>query len=97
MLDNLHLVPARSVIVVDVPASVATEPTIAFGRAGATLQLNVATENGLSYQLQSATTLTGQPSDGSNEGAAAVGDGTTKSFDQAIAPTGDKYFRIRVY
>ena len=91
MSDNRHLIPARSVIVVDVPAA-----AIIFGKSGDTLQMNVATENGKSYQLQSATVLTGQPSDWSNVGAAVAGAGTTKSFDQTIGASGDKYFRIQV-
>ncbi len=95
LADNYHLVPARNVIVVDVPPS-ATETTIVFGTAGSNLQMNVATENGKSYQLQSATVLTGSPSDWGNEGAAVAGDGTTKSFDQTIGASGDKYFRIQV-
>jgi hypothetical protein len=94
LADNLHLTPTRQVIVVDVPAT-ATETTIVFGQAGDTLEMNVATETGKSYQLQSATVLTGSPSDWSNEGAAVAGDGTTKSFDQTIG-AGDKYFRIQV-
>jgi hypothetical protein len=60
MADNLHLAPARKVIVVDVPAS-ATETTIVFGAVGNTLQMSVATVNGKTYQLQSATVLTGSP------------------------------------
>jgi len=94
MADNLHLAPARKVIVVDVPAS-ATETTIVFGAVGNTLQMSVATVNGKTYQLQSATVLTGSPLDWSNEGAAVAGDGTTKSFNQTISGS-DKYFRIQV-
>src|SRR5690606_22127483 len=39
--DNMHLVPVRNVIVVEVPAT-ATDTTIVFGAAGNTLQMSVA-------------------------------------------------------
>jgi hypothetical protein len=91
LTDNLHLMPTRSAIVVEV-----TSTTIVFGQAGSTLEMNVVTQTGKTYQLQSATVLTGSPSDWTDEGAPVAGDGTVKTFDQSIAASGDKYFRIRV-
>jgi hypothetical protein len=92
--DNMHLVPVRKVIVVEVPAT-ATDTTIVLGAAGNTLQMSVATATGKSYQLLSTMDLGADPIAWVPEGAAVAGDGTVKNFDQTIG-AGDKYFRIQV-
>ncbi len=71
-------------------------PMIVYGRSGTTLQINVATVSGASYQLQSTTGLGTTPVIWTNDGAAVEGDGGNKSFDQTISAVGDKYFRIQV-
>ena len=68
-------------------------PTILVGTAGGNIQLSFTTQSGVTYQVQSATVLTGAPGDWSNVGSTIAGDGTNKSFTELVGAN-NKFYRV---
>jgi hypothetical protein len=71
------------------------QPTAKLTASGNALTLTFSTQVGFSYQVQSATALTGQSSDWTDEGTAVAGTGSEVS--RPVDQTGSsRFFRIKV-
>jgi hypothetical protein len=71
------------------------QPTIVVTRGGGNIQISFPSENGVQYQLQSSTTVSGLPAGWANEGSAQAGTGGVLSFTPATSGNA-KFFRVIV-
>jgi hypothetical protein len=69
-----------------------TAPILGIVQSGANVQITCSSQTGATYQLQSTTTLLGNPLPWANEGDPQAGTGSTLTFSASIS--GIKFFRV---
>ena len=86
-------VTPRATTVVTVPTP--GQPSLAVVRGTGSITIRCVSENGVQYQLQSATALSGQPGDWADDGAPQTGTGGVLTFTPATSGA-TKFFRVVV-